>query len=232
MTGPYYSDDHATLWLGAAEECFDWLSADVLIFDPPYGIAYQSGARRDTLASSILNDGDTSVRDRALTDWGPTKPALVFGSWRIPRPTAARARLIWDTGGALGMGDLSIPWKPSDQEIYVLGDGPWTGHRGNNVLRFPPVQATARRGRQHPHQKPVPLMAELVSKTVGEVADPTAGVGSTLVAAKMLGRRCIGVELDEAYCEITAKRLQNTEPLDMKAAVAFHQHAFDLGEPS
>lgn len=101
MTGPYYSDDHATLWLGAAEECFDWLSADVLIFDPPYGIAYQSGARRDTLASSILNDGDTSVRDRALTDWGPTKPALVFGSWRIPRPTAARARLIWDTGWAL-----------------------------------------------------------------------------------------------------------------------------------
>lgn len=148
-TTPYYSDSLATLYLGNALDpdlTLLWSAADVLIFDPPYGVNYQSGARRDTLAASIANDEDTSVRDYCLTEWGATKPALVFGSWRIPRPSATKARLVWDTGGALGMGDLSIPWKPADQEIYVLGDGPWQGRRSNNVLAFPPVQSTSRGG--------------------------------------------------------------------------------------
>ena len=211
---PYYEDDLVTLYHGHLEEHGRWLTAGALIFDPPYGVDYQSGRRREKLASSILNDTDTSVRDAALRMWEPDKPALVFGSWKIRRPEGTRARLIWDTKGALGMGDLSIPWKPSDQEIYVLGKGPWQGARSNNVLSFAPVQSTAKNGRKHPHEKPVRLMAELIAKTFGVVADPTAGSGSTLVAAKMLGRASIGVELDERYCEEAAKRLS--------------QQAFDL----
>nr|WP_212745891.1 DNA methyltransferase [Sinomonas susongensis] len=105
------------------------------------------------------------------------------------------------------MGDLSIPWKPSHQEIYVLGSGPWQGKRGTDVLTYAPIQATAKNGRLHPHQKPVPLMTALLAKTVGSVADPTAGSGSTLVAAKALGRKAIGVELEEHYCEKAARRL-------------------------
>lgn len=202
----YYQDDLVTLYHGKLEDNLAWLDADVLIFDPPYGIDYQSGSRRANLAASIENDTDTTVRDTALDLWGD-RPALVFGSWKISRPAATRMRLVWDTKGALGMGDLSIPWKPADQEIYVLGPGPWRGKRTNNVLSFAPVQATAKNGRLHPHQKPVRLMQELVAKTVGTVADPTSGSGSTLVAAKLLGRRAVGVELDEEYCEKTAQRL-------------------------
>lgn len=205
---PFYEDDLVTLYHG---DCFDnpalWLTGDVLIFDPPYGIDYNSGARRDKLAASILNDKDTRVRDGILELWGTDKPALVFGSWKITRPHTTRARLIWDTKGALGMGDLSIPWKPADQEIYVCGAGKFQGKRTNNVLSFAPVQATAKNGRLHPHEKPVRLMTELVAKTFGTVVDPCAGSGSTLVAAALLGRKAIGVELDEAYCEQIAKRL-------------------------
>ncbi len=204
---PYYEDDMVTLYHGDCLEVDEWLSASVLIFDPPYGVDYNSGSRREKLAASILNDKDTIVRDDALTAWGDSKPALVFGSWKIARPAATKTRLIWDTKGALGMGDLRIPWKPADQEIYVLGDGPWQGKRTNNVLSFAPVQSMAKNGRLHPHEKPVRLMAELIAKTFGTVADPTAGSGSTLVAAKMLGRKSIGVELDERYCEDIAKRL-------------------------
>lgn len=137
--------------------------------------------------------------------WGD-KPALVFGSWKIPRPEGTHTRLVWDTKGALGMGDLSVPWKPSDQEIYVIGKG-FTGPRTTNVLSFAPVQSMAKNGRLHPHQKPIPLMQELIGKTNGVLADPTAGSGSALVAAAELGRRAIGVELDEAYCEKIANRL-------------------------
>jgi DNA modification methylase len=206
VSAPYYADDNVVLYHGDCRTVTDWLAADVLVTDPPYGIAYNSGMRRDTLAASIQGDEDTSLRDWALSEWRP-KPALVFGSWRPPRPEGTHTRLIWDTKGALGMGNLAVPWKPSDQEVYVIGSG-FTGHRGSNVLSYAPVQSMARNGRLHPHQKPESLMAELISKCPpGVVADPFAGSGSTLVVAKRLGRQAVGVELDERYCEVAAKRL-------------------------
>jgi site-specific DNA-methyltransferase (adenine-specific) len=203
----YYEDDFVSLYHGdCLTEHREWLEADVLVTDPPYGVDYQSGRMRETLAASILNDKDTHIRDSILEAWGG-RSALVFGSWKIARPAATKALLIWDTKGALGMGDLVIPWKPSHQEIYVLGSGRWQGKRGTDVLSYAPVQSTARNGRLHPHEKPVPLMSALIAKTVGSVADPTCGSGSTLVAAKALGRKAVGIELDEAYCEVAAKRL-------------------------
>lgn len=211
----YYEDDFVTLYHGdSIHEHQEWLSADVLVTDPPYGVSYNSGSRRDTLKASILNDTDTTVRDAALEAWG-ARPAIVFGSWKIERPAKTKALLIWDTKGALGMGDLRIPWKPSHQEVYVLGSGPWQGKRDTDVLSYAPVQSMAKNGRLHPHQKPLPLMEALIAKTVGQtVADPFAGSGSTLVAAKALGRKAIGVELDEADCELAAKRCQQ-EVLDI-----------------
>jgi len=202
----YYQDENVTLYHGDCREITAWLDADVLVTDPPYGIDYQSGRRRDTLAASIVGDKDTTARDDVLAAWGD-RPAVVFGTWRIPRPEGTRARLIWDTKGALGMGDLTIPWKPSDQEIYVLGSG-FSGRRDTNVLTCAPVQSMAKNGRQHPHEKPVPLLERLLVKCPpGVVADPFAGSGSTLRAAANLGRKAIGVELDERYCEIIAKSL-------------------------
>lgn len=206
MADSYYSDEHVTLYHGdCLTEHREWLDADVLVTDPPYGIAYKSGARREVLAKSIAGDKDTAVRDAALDMF--EGPALVFGTWRISRPTHTRALLIWDTKGALGMGDLSIPWKPSHQEVYVLGHG-FTGRRSTDVLTYAPVQSMSRGGRMHPHQKPIPLMRDLIAKCPpGTIADPFAGSGSTLVAAKLLGRKAIGVEVDEAYCELIASRL-------------------------
>lgn len=203
---PYYQDDYVTLYHGDCLELADrWSTADVLVSDVPYGIDYQSGSRRDTLAKSIAGDKDTLARDTALEIWGE-KPALIFGTWRIPRPTATRQLLIWDTKGALGMGAMDLPWKPAHQEIYVLGKG-FSGKRTTDVLTHAPVQSMSRNGREHPHQKPLPLMNDLIAKCpAGAVADPFAGSGSTLVAAKALGRKAIGVELEERYCEIIAKR--------------------------
>lgn len=202
---PYFESRGIVLYHGDCREVEAWRGCEVLVTDPPYGIDYKSGARRANPADSIEGDKDTTLRDYVLERW--VGPALVFGTWRIPRPAGTHTRLIWDTKGALGMGDLSVPWKPSDQEVYVIGKG-FTGRRDTNVLRFAPVQAMARNGRLHPHEKPVSLMFALLTKTRGVIADPFAGSGSTLVAAARLGRPAVGVEINEDYCRIAAKRIE------------------------
>lgn len=112
------------------------------------------------------------------------------------------------------MGDLTLPWKPNWEEIYVLGTG-FAGARTSGVLSGYHVPANEAAGRTHPHEKPLSLMRELVSKCpAGSVVDPFAGSGTTLRAAADLGRRAIGFEIEERYCERIAKRLS--------------QQAFDL----
>jgi DNA modification methylase len=202
---PYYSHAGIVIYHGDCRDILPHVTADVVVTDPPYGISYESG-HDGVLARSILGDLDTSLRDWVLNIW--PGPALVFGTWRVDRPIRARMLLVWDAGGALGMGDLSLPWKPSHQEIYVVGSG-FVGERTSDTLAFPPVQSSAWRGRTHPHEKPVPLLKELLSKCpFGTILDPFMGSGTTLVAAKQLGRKAIGIEIEERYCEIAVKRLQ------------------------
>lgn len=201
---PYYQDDWVTIYHADCRRVLLDLVAEaaVMLTDPPFGIEYHSNAPRlDGNARNILGDRGTFLRDFALSCWDD-KPALVFGSPKAPKPYGVRQTLIWDQGGALGMGDLSIPWKPSWQEVYVIG-GPWAGSRDcGSVLPFPPVQSA---GRVHPNEKPVPLLKHLLTKCVeGAVIDPFMGSGATLRAAKDLGRRAIGIEREERYCEAAA----------------------------
>lgn len=204
---PYYQDDYATIYHGDMQEILPMFAKiELLVTDPPYGIDYNSG-HFGTLPRSIDGDKDTALRDLAIMAAGEA-PMLVFGTWRVERPAATRMVLVWDTGGALGMGALDLPWKPSHQEIYVLGKG-FEGRRTSDVLRCPPVQSMAYNGRVHPHEKPVGLMLELLQKCPQglELIDPFMGSGPTLRAAKDLRMKSYGIEKDEAYCETAANRL-------------------------
>lgn len=218
--GLYYQDEWVTLYHGDCREVRVWLNADFLVTDPPYGYSHASGWDGPYRAQAIANDADLTARTAALALWGdgPARPALVFGSWRMPKPDGTHTVLIWDKGLASGMGNLTIPWKPNTEEIYVLGSG-FVGRRESSVLTGHTVVTWASKGRAHPNMKPVSLMSALIAKTVGIVADPFAGSGSTLVAAKALGRKAIGVELDERYCEVAAKRLAQGV-LDLGEALA------------
>lgn len=209
---PYYESNGITLYHGDCREVTEWLRGDVLVTDPPYGMAFVSS--KTTQKRVIANDETTQARDEALALWG-AKPAAVFGTWKVPRPSNTKHRLIWDKqdGSGPGMGDLGAAFGNSDEEIYLLGDWPRNGSpRQSSVLRTDtcmgnPHGLVARMG--HPTPKPVDLMERIIrAAPAGVVADPFAGSGSTLVAAKNLGRRAIGIELDERYCEITAERLR------------------------
>lgn len=217
MSGPYYSDDHVELWHGDCREITAWLDADVLVTDPPYGIAYVSSRRKGARSKPIDGDADTCLRDHVIHVWSQ-RPALVFGRWDVPRPALTRARLVWDKN-LLGTGDIRSPWGTSDEEIYVIGEWPpvkpggraregGRPSRQSSVIRVQALAPGAHDRPDHPTPKPVPLMETLIAKCPpGIIADPFAGSGSTLVAAKLQGRRAIGVELDERYCETAARRL-------------------------
>jgi site-specific DNA-methyltransferase (adenine-specific) len=200
---PYYQDDLVTLFHGDCLEVTDWLSADVLVTDPPYGMAYNSNRVKGREANPIANDENTTIRNEVIEIWG-NRPALVFGTWRIPRPENIKNLLIWDKGNDPGMGDLSLPWGLSHEEIYVLGSG-FQGTRTSSIIRSNKPPANNRP--DHPTPKPIGLMEALIEKTVGVIADPFAGSGATLIAARNLGRKVIGVELEEKYCELIANRL-------------------------
>ena len=213
------SDGSVRLFLG---DCLDVLptldGVDAVVTDPPFGIDYSSGHGSESWGDgAIEGDGNTVARDQAL--WLLANiPTLCFGSWRSDRPAGTRMVLVWDTLGALGMGDLRLPWKPAHQELYVLGDpNGFVGERGSDVIRHPPVQSMAKNGRVHPFEKPVGLIEILLERMSGRnVCDPFMGSGTTGVACVRTGRRFIGIEKEPKYFEIAVRRIEaelNRAPL-------------------
>jgi DNA modification methylase len=215
---PYYSDDLVTLYHGDCLEVTEWLAADVLVTDPPYGTndlganprggyGRRGVGKAPAEGYQIANDGTTQTRDAALSLWG-NKPALVFGSPRLPDPPGLWAdRLVWDKKRP---GMNGGPWRYRHESIYVTAGFIRQSDASVSILTAFPEQA------DHIHGKPLALMETLIATAPpGVIADPFSGSCTTLVAAHHLGRQAIGVELEERYCELIATRLS--------------QQTFDLG---
>lgn len=224
---PYYEDETVTLYHGDCRDVAPHLapgSVDLLLTDPPYGMAFVSGwtAAKATVKSDGVRQGVRVVRG-ALNDlertFAPDMHALVFCHWEswpdfydnLCHLFPIRNALIWAKGGG-GMGDLRHEYA-KDYEIVLFGarsrGRELVGKRAGAVVQGHKRVPSQRR--HVPFEKPVSLLAEFVERHApgdGLVLDPFAGSGSTLEAVKALGRRGIGIELDERLCEITAKRLE------------------------
>lgn len=206
MTTPYYEDDLVTLYHGDCLEVDEWLAADVLVTDPPYGIGWKKGTNRKAKSyahAGIVNDHDTSTRDAALEAWGQ-KPAVVFGSWRAPFPQHKQV-LVWRKPVDAGVVGSTTGYRLDTELIFLAGEWPLTRSTRSSVIETAGGKGSYMNG--HPHAKPIVLMQTLIGAVPGSVADPFAGSGSTLVAAASMGRRAVGVEIDEAYCEQIARRV-------------------------
>jgi hypothetical protein len=219
VSAPYYQDDAVTLHHGDCLETDAWLTADVLVTDPPYGRDWRSGSgmknafgggRGSKAHAGIANDKDAGARDRALDLWG-SRAAVIFGDLLIAQPAGAVQVLIYGKPMDAGIKGARAGYRRDVEAIYLVG--PWpvgVGGRTSiirtNALVAGPRGVATRAG--HPHAKPLDLLEQLITTCPpGSIADPFAGSGSTLVAAKALGRKAIGVEVDERYCEVIAKRL-------------------------
>lgn len=232
MPEPYYSDNFVTIYHGDALDVLEAIeAADAFVMDPPYA----SGSRTEASKSSsgaMLRAGRFANRPieldqmtttgfvwlmrhvamearRMLPDGGSL---LSFIDWRQwPNLVGAvetcnlrvQGMVVWDKG-SMGLGN---GFRAQHELVCHASKGVPTIHNkgAGNVISHPRIDPI-----DHPSPKPVPVMARLidvVSVPGALIVDPFMGSGSTLRAAKNIGRRAIGVEIDERYCEIAANRL-------------------------
>lgn len=221
MSSPYFAADGVTLYLGDCREVTGWLAADVLVCDPPYGREWRQGTveaapgrskgTRSDSRTGIAGDATTEIRDCALAMWG-YRPGVVFGDLMLAPPAGNKLTMVYRKPPDAGARGAVGGFRRDVEAIYLLG--PWPSGLGgmSSVItsgarsQGNPYACAARYG--HPHAKPVDVMEKLIQACPpGVIADPFAGAGSTLVAARNLGRKAIGVEIDERYAERAAKRL-------------------------
>jgi len=209
---PYYQDERAGITIYHANAFELPMPCDLLITDPPYGMEFQSNYRV-VKHGRIFGDSKFPVEFLDLARLSTRCASYIFCRWdnlhELSEPTSV---LAWVKNN-WSMGDLQHEHGRQWEAIAF-----WPGEHHHFICRIPDVLFDDRTGNElHPTQKPVSLIKKLIAANEGEIVlDPFMGSGTTLRAAKDLGRKAIGIEIEEKYCEIAAKRLSQ-EVLDFSA---------------
>ena len=202
---PYYEDDAVTIYNADCRDVLPTLGAvDLVLTDPPYGIG-----RDGKLTSTSSHGGHKGYE---FLGWDAIRPHLetfnaIFaasrnqiiwgGQYFADLLPAQRGWLIWDKGQRIDQADAELAWTSLDKPVRV--------YTLNRV-------ALMQDGAVHPTQKPLSLIRWCIQESLPAqtILDPFMGSGTTLRAAKDLGRKAIGIEIEERYCEIAAKRMSQS----------------------
>jgi site-specific DNA-methyltransferase (adenine-specific) len=208
---PYYEQDGITIYHGDCREILPELGpVDLVLTDPPYGM------NLDTDYSGFNGWGGKGKEwDRVIGDDAPFDPspwlafpnAVLWGAnFYASKLPDNGAWLVFNKRGdgknsQICFGDCELAWTSLEKKSVRMFSHMWHG-----VARW------SSEGTLHPTQKPVSLMRWCLDffPQANVILDPFMGSGTTLRAAKDLGRKAIGIEIEERYCEIAAKRLQQS----------------------
>jgi DNA modification methylase len=224
---PYYADDLVTLYHGDSREITEWLSADVMVTDPPYGVSLGSAGVGGTGGKHGLAKGSYATYEDTYENYlDVVVPIITAGVEAVTRAAVFTGPHLQELPKAAAIGGIYCPAGAGRHSwgfktflpVLLYGTAPdlQRGARPNVISS----SATAEKN-GHPCPKPIEWMRWLVGLTsrLGEtICDPFAGSGTTLRAAKDIGRKVVGIELEERYCEMAAKRLA--------------QDCLDLGDPA
>lgn len=216
---PYYEDDAVTIYHGDALEIAPSLERNfALITDPPYGMGWDTDSTRFTGGQHKCGQGredwaeihgDTDPFDPS--PWLDYPAVVLWGFNHFAQTVPTGTTLVWikkaDHLFGTFLSDCELAWMKGGHGVYA--------HR----KQFPPPSRMAENNGKvaHPTQKPLSLMRWSIERAGTDlpVLDPFMGSGTTLRAAKDLGRKAIGIELSEEYCSVAAERCS--------------QEVFDLG---
>jgi len=201
----------------AVERLMDGAKADLMLTDPPYGVDYEGITNDDAaglpkLLAGAFQNADAIMQPGACyyvchSDVHAYEfvGAIRSVEWKQARP----AVVLWIKDRfVLGRGDYH-----SQSEPILYGWKKGAAHHAvadrsqSNVWEFPrPALADG-----HPTMKPVGLFARAIQNSTNQKAivyDPFLGSGTTLIAAEQLGRKCYGMEISPAYCDVIVNRLE------------------------
>lgn len=209
---PYYDDGKGrVIYHGDCREILPTLAGNALVTDPPYGIGWARATWQDsveeypTLIRWLVSEGQriggwcfvfqAMPNCHKWHDWFPI-------GWRIFAACKNFAQIrptgVWHS------------WDP----VIFWNSGPNSGPNSGHVNRdyhIGNVAGSLQDRNEHPSPRPLNTMEHIVqlASAVGQVViDPFAGSGTTLVACKNTNRDCIGIEIEERYCEIASRRLE------------------------
>ena len=203
---PYYDHKGITIYHG---DCFEIMlelePVDLVIVDPPYGINEAAGKNKSRGKLCKPKDYGNKNWDKKPIDFellwkllSLGKYACCFGGNYYPMPPSS-CWLVWDKiNYGTDFADCELAWTNYKKAVRLIR------HQWNGMLR------KGKEPRYHPTQKPLALIkwAIKLSPKYNTILDPMMGSGTTLRTAKDLGLKAIGIEKEEKYCAIAARRLQ------------------------
>jgi site-specific DNA-methyltransferase (adenine-specific) len=215
MTEPYYQDDSVTIYHGDWSDILAELPrVDLVVTDPPYEVHAGYGGGEFGARDHLVNTG-------GFTDGGCNHSFLrYFRNWFVFCSRRQLSRVIAEAKNCERW-NLLVWCKPNpvptccnkylpDIEFIIHGFRSGRLFGGMDVKSCYAEIPCGNKETTHPNEKPLRLLTKLVAlgSQVSEVIlDPFMGSGTTLRAAKDLGRKAIGIEIEERYCEIAAKRM-------------------------
>lgn len=205
---PYYEHAGITIYHGDCREILPSLdSVDLIVTDPPYGIGEAAGKNKSRTKMAVAKDYGTATWDNEPPpDWmfglmrAKSQSQIIFGGNYFALPPSS-CWLVWDkVNGESDFADCELAWTNLPRAVRKF-EWRWAGMLQQDMGR--------KEFREHPTQKPLAVMkwAILQAPDSKSIIDPFMGSGTTLIAAKSLDIIAIGIEREEKYCEIAAKRL-------------------------
>ena len=216
---PYFKDDFCEIYHGDCREIKPQLGGGVVVSDPPYNVGYHYENYSDNLSVEDYQELIRAVCPLpcVLIHYAEALVALSWTleeipdkmvAWVYPSNTPRQWRGIAWWGVKPDFTLDGQPYKnPADKRIAErIANG--ESARLYDWWEIDQIKNVGKEKTDHPCQIPLAVMSRIIKITPSEIIiDPFMGSGTTLRAAKDLGRKAIGIELNERYCEISAKRL-------------------------
>jgi DNA modification methylase len=215
---PYYQDDTCIIYCADCREVLPFVKADAVIMDPPYNFSQSSSGTKHSFYADAINSAvwfedilkkcvaTFPYHGGTLWQFLNWKTMVSFQKALFDSELETASLVVWDKcwigpGGTRGL-------RPSYELVALV----LTGEACIEDRSIPDIwrhQWASQRPYGHPAEKPLDLLKQLCSITTAQtILDPFMGSGTTLAAAKDLGRKAIGIEIEEKYCAIAVERLR------------------------